>query len=129
MDSGDGKTMALVEDDRLVRESFKDCIESADYLVRDFDSAEEFLASYEKWNADGLILDVRLPKMNGLELHQELVERGSTLPVIYVTAHGDAETCSRAVKQGAAGFLRKPVNRETLLASIHRALQHHIERN
>jgi two-component system, LuxR family, response regulator FixJ len=123
MDAGSRKTIAIVEDDQLVREAFKDCMESADYAVRDFASAEEFLASNFERSADCLILDVRLPDMDGLELQRKLTELGSVLPIVFVTAHGDDETRDRAVRQGAAGFLRKPVNRKNLLESILSALQ------
>ena len=123
MDTGSGRTIAIVDDDRLVREAFKDCMESADYVASDFASAEEFLESNFEWSADCLILDVRLPKMNGLELQTKLAERGSGLPIVFVTAHGDEETRDLAVRQGAAGFLRKPVNREKLLEAIRTALQ------
>jgi len=115
--------IAIVDDDRLVRESFKDCMESADYDARDFASAEEFLASNFVGSAARLILDVRLPDMDGLELQRKLVALGCRLPIVFVTAHGDDAIRDQAVSQGAAGFLKKPVNRDKLLESIHSALQ------
>ncbi len=123
MDAPSRHMIAIVDDDRLVRESFKDCMESADYDARAFSSAEEFLASNFAGSADCLILDVRLPDMNGLELQRKLVALGCRLPIVFVTAHGDDAIRDQAVRQGAAGFLKKPVNREKLLESIHGALQ------
>jgi FixJ family two-component response regulator len=123
MDAPSRHMIAIVDDDRLVRESFKDCMESADYDARDFASAEEFLASNFVGSADCLILDVRLPDMDGLELQRKLVALGCRLPIVFVTAHGDDAIRDQAVSQGAAGFLKKPVNRDKLLESIHSALQ------
>ncbi len=123
MDAPSRHMIAIVDDDRLVRESFKDCLESADYDARDFSSAEEFLASNFVGSADCLILDVRLPDMDGLELQRKLVALGCRLPIVFVTAHGDDAIRDQAVRQGAAGFLKKPVNRDKLLESIHSALQ------
>jgi FixJ family two-component response regulator len=123
MDTRSRITIAIVDDDRLVREAFKDCMESADYVVREFASAEAFLSSDSGRSADCLILDVRLPNMNGLELQRKLTELGGAPPVVFVTAHGEEETREEAVRQGAMGFLKKPVNRKTLLESIRNALQ------
>lgn len=123
MDRRSKRAIAIVDDDRLVREAFKDCMESADYVARDFASAEEFLESGFERSTDCLILDVQLPNMNGLELQMKLVELGSVVPVVFVTAHGDDETRDQAVRQGAAGFLGKPVKREKLLETIRTALQ------
>jgi len=114
--------IAVVDDDDLVREAFKDCLESAGYAVADYRSAEEFLASSSEQEADCLILDVRLPGMNGFELQSKLAGCGSRVPVVFVTAHVTEEAHERAVRQGAAGFLKKPLPRNTLLQSVEAAL-------
>src|SRR5205807_2281564 len=70
-----------------------------------------------------LILDVRLPGMSGIELQRRLRAKNSGIPIIFVTAHGDASTRDRAMEDGAASFLNKPVRRQTLLDAIHAALE------
>jgi FixJ family two-component response regulator len=115
--------ISIVDDDDLVRASFRDCMESAEYVVRDFASAEEFLAAGCEEETDCLILDVRLPGMTGIELQTKLIEADCGFPIVFITAHADNQTRDRAVRKGAAGFLNKPIQRESLLNSIRTALQ------
>ncbi|MGD0867372.1 MAG: response regulator [Rhizomicrobium sp.] len=116
-------TICVIDDDGTVRDSLRELLESADYAVEDYDSAIRFLASDAVSRSRCLIVDVRMPEMDGLALQRELVKRGHRLPVIVVTGHGDVPLAVRAMKAGAADFLEKPFNDETLLASIRMALQ------
>jgi two-component system response regulator FixJ len=116
-------TICVIDDDGTVRDSLRELLESADYAVEDYDSAIRFLASDAVSRSQCLIVDVRMPEMDGLALQRELVKRGHRVPVIVVTGHGDVPLAVRAMKAGAADFLEKPFNDETLLASIRTALQ------
>ncbi len=116
-------TICVVDDDPTVRDSLRELLESADFNVEDYDSALRFLASDAILRCHCLIVDVRMPEMDGLALQRELTKRGHKLPVIVVTGHGDVPLAVRAMKAGAADFLEKPFNDEALLASIRVALQ------
>ena len=112
----------IVDDDESVRRAMKRLISSAGLEARIFVSGRDFLESnYTDQNAC-LIADVKMHGMTGLELQQELISRGSTLPVIFLTAFDAAETRDQAKKAGAAGYFRKPVDDQALLDSIHWAL-------
>ena len=97
-------------------------MESAGYVVSEFGSAEEFLESAGDTESDCLILDMRLPGMDGLELQTRLAGLGRRLPIVFVTAHGSEEMRQQAMRRGASGFLLKPFRREGLLASVRTAL-------
>jgi len=116
------RTIFVVEDDVSVRESLRALLESADLKVIDFASAVEFLNSADERRGSCIIADVRMPGMNGLEMQEELVKRGSKLPVIIITGHGDVAMAVQAMKVGAIDFLEKPFDDETLLDCVHRAL-------
>src|SRR4030095_6913689 len=115
--------ISVIDDDDSVRQSLHRLIRSAGFAVRIFASAEEFLNSDHLRDTHCLILDVRMPAMNGLELQRLLVEAAIEIPVIFITAHGD-ETAARsqALKNGAAGYLLKPFSKEALLNAINAAL-------
>lgn len=115
------RTIFVVEDDASVRESLRALLESANYRSIDFPRAADFLA-FDESRGSCLIADVRMPGMNGLELQEELVRRGSKLPVIIVTGHGDVAMAVRAMKAGAIDFLEKPFDDETMLECVRRAL-------
>ena len=91
-------------------------------MTNTFASAEEFLDSSKRRNTTCLLLDVRLPGMNGIELQRRLLDANSPFPIIFVTAHGDAAIRDLVMKAGAAGFLNKPVRSDTLLKEINAAL-------
>jgi two-component system response regulator FixJ len=110
-----------VDDDAGVRRSLRALLESAGFKVLDFPSAIEFLAG-DQSRGSCLIADIRMPKMNGLDLQEELVRRGSHLPVIIITGHGDVPLAVRAMKAGAIDFIEKPFDDDRLLASIKKAL-------
>jgi FixJ family two-component response regulator len=115
--------ISVVDDDDSVRESLRGLIRSVGFAVKVFASAEEFLNSDHLRNTDCLILDVRMPGMNGLELQRQLTATARKIPVIFITAHGDEEVRSRALNGGAVDYLLKPFSEEALLNAIDAALK------
>jgi FixJ family two-component response regulator len=115
--------LAIVDDDEPLCEALESVMKAAGFSTDTFLSAEEFLESPHGSDARCLILDVRLPGMSGIELQRRLVEAGSHIPVIFMTAHGDASLRDVVMKAGAAGFLNKPVRSDALLKEIHAALE------
>ena len=115
--------ISVVDDDDSVRESIGGLIRSVGFAVKAFASAEEFLTSDRLPDTDCLILDVRMPGMNGLELQRRLAASHMSIPVIFITAHGDEETRVRALNGGAVDYLLKPFREEALLNAINTALK------
>ncbi len=111
----------VVDDDEAFRDSLCWLIESAGYGVESFASAGEFLASCRPGAAVCLVLDIRMPGMSGIELQEELIRRGHTLPVVFVTGHGDVPMAVNAIKKGALDFIEKPFKDRALLALIESA--------
>ncbi len=112
----------IVDDDEALRDSLCWLLESAGLRVETHDSANSFLQSYYPGQSGCLLLDVRMPGMNGLELQEQLESRDVRLPVVIMTGHGDVAMAVRALKAGAMDFIEKPFDDELLLASIQRAL-------
>jgi FixJ family two-component response regulator len=119
----DSPLISIVDDDDSVRESLRALIRSVGFRAELFASAEEFLNWERLRNTDCLILDVRMPGMNGLELQRQLAANHYQIPIVFITAHGDEEGRSRALKDGAVDFLRKPFSEDSLLNAIHTALE------
>lgn len=115
--------IAIVDDDAPLREALSSVMKAAGFLTSTFGSAEEFLDSGNQNDTACLILDVRLPGISGIELQRRLQDAKSQIPVIFVTAHGDASLRDLLLKAGAAGFLNKPVRSDALLKEIHAALE------
>ncbi len=115
-------TVFVVDDDEAVCESLRLLIEGAGFRVETFCSAEEFLEAYEPGVPGCLVVDVRMPGMNGLELSAELTKRRANLSTIVITGHGDVPIAVQAVKTGAINFLEKPFDDEVLLEDIRRAI-------
>ena len=115
--------IGIIDDDALVREGLKDCMESAGYSVETFGSAEEFLASESSGSASCLIVDIQLPGISGLELQGRLFTFKDRVPIVFVTAHGTDTNREQALRNGAAALLSKPVRREELLNVVRRAIQ------
>jgi FixJ family two-component response regulator len=113
----------IVEDDAAVCDSLSLLCETAGLAARCYESPEVFLAS--DWEAmhGCIILDVRLPRMSGLQLHEELRRRGCRLPIVYLTAHGDIPMTVRAMKLGAIDFLTKPVNATAFVERVRAIVQ------
>jgi FixJ family two-component response regulator len=114
--------IAIVDDDGPLREALGSLMKAAGFSPRTFSSAEEFLACDDCDEAACLILDVRLPGMSGIELQKELSKTDNPLPIIFVTAHGDACLRDSLMRAGAAAFLYKPVRSDALLKEIRKAL-------
>jgi len=115
--------ISVVDDDESVRESLQALVRSVGFGVMVFASAEEFLTSGRLADTDCLILDVRMPGMNGLELQRHLAANHFAIPIIFITAHGDEESRKRALANGAADYLFKPFSEEGLLNAINAALK------
>jgi len=113
----------VVDDDAAVRDSIALSLKLAGHKVEEFDSALAFLDRGGAQRTGCLVTDIRMPEMDGLELQEELVRRGSKLAVIVITGHGDVPLAVRAMRSGAVDFLEKPFSREVMLASVSRALQ------
>ncbi len=111
----------VVEDDPPVLRSLSMLLRSHGFSVEPCSSAEAFLARFDPERRACLLLDLRMPGMGGLELHDRLVAEGSRLPVIILTGHGDVPAAVRAMKMGAIDFIEKPAKEQHLLQSIEEA--------
>jgi FixJ family two-component response regulator len=116
------KLIAIIDDDESMQDSLRDLLESAGLVARCFGSAEEFLESDLHTGAACLIVDIRMPKMSGLQLQSKLKEEGCNTPMIFITAHGDARMRIRAMREGAVEFLSKPFDHNLLLKRVRAAL-------
>jgi FixJ family two-component response regulator len=116
-------SIAIIDDDALVRQSVGDCMESAGYAVESFDSAEQFLASDSARDAICLIVDIQLPGITGLELQGRLSGADNRVPIVFVSGHGTQTNRDQAMRQGAAGFLSKPFRRDDLVKLVRAAIQ------
>jgi len=116
------KLISIVDDDQSIREAMESLIRSVGFRTEVFASAEDFLKWKERESTACLILDVRLPGISGLELQRLLTSIRSRIPVIFITAHGDAQTRERAIAAGAVEFLQKPFSEEALLDAVRAAL-------
>nr|WP_271898449.1 response regulator [Phyllobacterium sp. IY22] len=114
--------VSIVDDDQSVRESLPDLLDELGFAVQVFSSGEEFLASSWVDKTKCLILDIAMPGMSGPDLQQILKRRGSNIPVIFVTAHGDDAVRPQMLKLGAVECLFKPFSDTALLSAINAAL-------
>lgn len=122
--SGTSKqTVFVVDDDDAVRDSLAMLLRSVGLPVETFDSGIAFMERFRPDMAGCLVLDIRMPKMSGLEVQQKLHELGAALPVIFITGHGDIPMAVQAIKEGAADFIQKPFRDQDLLDRIHVALE------
>ena len=112
----------VIDDDEAVRDSMGMLLESADLPYRCFASADSFIAEHDGSQRGCLILDIRMPGTTGIELQQKLSQMGSSLPIIFITGHGDVPMAVEAMRRGALDFLRKPVNEVNFLERITYAL-------
>ncbi|CAZ89298.1 MAG: response regulator transcription factor [Thiomonas sp.] len=116
-------TVYVVDDDEAVRDSLQWLLEGNDYRVRCFESAESFLTRFDPREVACLIVDVRMPGMNGLELQDELLHRGCSMPLVFITGHGDVPMAVDTMKKGAIDFIEKPFNEVVLRDLVDRMLQ------
>jgi two-component system response regulator FixJ len=108
----------IVDDDEAVRDSLSALLESKGYEVASFGSAPEFLDTARSLPAGCLVVDIRMPEMDGLELQRQLIERSFGFPLIVITGHGDVPLAVRAMKAGAVDFVEKPFAAESILDSL-----------
>jgi len=112
----------VVDDDEAVRDSLQWLLEGASYRVQSFSSAEAFLAGFDPSAIACLVLDVRMPGMSGLELQDELIQRKVSLPIIFITGHGDVPMAVSTMKKGAVDFIEKPFDQAKLKDLVEKML-------
>lgn len=116
-------TVFVVDDDDAVRSALRLLLKSVGLAAVTYASAQEFLDAYDPTRPGCVILDVRMPGMSGLELQEQLNLRGATIPVIFITGHGDIPMAVEAMQHGAFDFLQKPFRDQELLDRVQRALE------
>lgn len=117
-------TVYIIDDDDGVRESLAVLLQLQGFATRAFASGEEFLAACASVWAGCVLLDLRMPGMSGLAVQASMADRGITLPLVVITAHGDVAAARAMLKAGALDFLEKPLDKNQLLSAIRAALQH-----
>jgi len=115
-------TVYVVDDDVSVRRGLERLLRAAGYRVATFSSAREFLDRPQTARPGCLILDIRMPGQNGLDLHEALATSGRDMPVIFITGNGDIPMAVRAMKAGAVDFLAKPFDDRELLDAVSSAI-------
>src|SRR5258708_6167573 len=116
------KLIAIIDDDESICGSLRDLFESAGLVARCFGSAEDLLESGLHRRAACLITDILMPKMSGLQLQAKLKEEECNIPIIFITAYGDASMRIQAMREGAVEFLAKPFNHQLMLKTVRAAL-------
>jgi FixJ family two-component response regulator len=119
------RLIAIVDDDQSVQCALQDLIESEGLSTLCFGSAEQFLDSGAQHTAGCLIADIRMPGMSGIELQAKLKADRCRIPVIFITAHGDAKMRIQAMRDGAVEFLTKPFDNAVLLETVHAAVENY----
>lgn len=120
--SGNSAVVHVVDDDGSFRTAISRLLRAAGYEVRAYQSAGDFLLREQDDLRGCLLLDLRMPGPNGLDLQTALAKRGNQLPIVFLTGHGDVSSSVRAMKAGASDFLEKPVKRDALLGAVRAAL-------
>jgi two-component system response regulator FixJ len=116
-------TVYIVDDEEPVRDSIAMLLRTVGLATRLYGDPREFLAEYRPEATGCLLLDVRMPQMGGLEVQRELAARNVTLPVIFITGHGDVPMAVEAMRAGALDFIQKPFNDEELIRRVQKALE------
>jgi FixJ family two-component response regulator len=116
-----------IDDDASVRKSLARLLRSAGYISEIFESASDFLAREPHTGPACVIVDVQMPRLNGIEFQEELIQRRREEQLVFITGHGDIPMCAQAMKTGAVDFLRKPFKPGELLRCVERALARSIE--
>jgi RNA polymerase sigma factor (sigma-70 family) len=130
-------TVFIVDDDAAIRFAMQALMDSVNLEHEIFESGDAFLEKVTDERPGCLVLDIRMPGLGGLELQEELIKRGNTLPIIFITGHGDVPMAVEAMQKGAVDFIQKPFRDQELLDRIREALatdeerreekQHHAE--
>lgn len=113
----------VVDDDQSLCQSLEYLLESVKINSKTFFSPKAFLEEYDRTSPSCLLLDIRMPNLSGLQLQDILNSRKASLPIIFITGHGDVSSAVRAMKKGAFDFFTKPFNHHLLLESIQKAIQ------
>src|SRR6266404_223448 len=116
-------TVFVIDDDDLVRASIQGLLKSVGLRSESFGTTQEFLLSKRTDGPSCLVLDVRLPGINGLDFQRDLADKGLRIPIIFITGHGDIPMTVKAMKSGAVEFLTKPFRDQDLLDAINQALE------
>jgi FixJ family two-component response regulator len=116
------KLVAVIDDDESMQDSLCDLIESTGLVARCFGSAQEFLEYDLHCEVGCLITDILMPKMSGLQLQARLKEEGCDIPIIFMTAYGDARMRIQAMREGAVEFFAKPFDHQLMLKTVRAAL-------
>jgi FixJ family two-component response regulator len=122
MTSAEDSTVFVIDDDAAVRAAIQGLLKSVGLHSDSFGTAQEFLASERSDGPSCLVLDIRLPGINGLDFQRQLADAGVHIPIIFITGHGDIPMTVRAMKSGAVEFLTKPFRDQDLLDAIYQAL-------
>ncbi len=120
-------TVFIIDDDPSVRKGLTRIVKAAGINTESFESAGDFLSSHNCKEYGCIILDVHMPEMTGPELQEKLIEAGCSMPIIFLSAHGDVPTTARTMKKGAVDFLEKPVDQEDLMAALQVSLARDLE--
>ncbi|WP_159877019.1 response regulator transcription factor [Aquitalea denitrificans] len=120
-------TVFIVDDDPAVRDSLALLIMAQGMRTVTFANAMEFLEGYTEGEVGCLVLDIRMPQITGLALQEKLVERGLSIPIVFITGHGDIEQCRRAFQSGAIDFLTKPIDQNRLIDSLRKGIRMSID--
>lgn len=118
----DDQTVFVVDDDEGVRDGLSLLLHTVGQSCELYESGQEFLDAYDVEKRGCLVLDIRMPRMTGLDLQKKLLEMGSRLPIIFITGHGDIPMAVEAMRRGALDFIRKPFREHDLLERINEAL-------
>ena len=121
-------TVFIVDDDPPVREAIGMLVQSVGIRSEEYSSAVDFLEAFDGDRRGCLVLDVRMPGMSGIELQKQLISRESTLPIIFITGHGDVPLAVQAIRAGALDFIEKPFRDQDLLDRIQQALDQEADR-
>ncbi|HEX9181397.1 MAG TPA: response regulator [Burkholderiales bacterium] len=124
MERPDAAKVFIVDDDEAIRDSLAWLLRTRGLTAQAYGSAEEFLDACNRDARGCLVLDMRMPGMSGLELHEKLQQRGCTLPVIFLTGHADVPMAVAAIKRGAFDFVEKPFNDNALVDLIIKGIEH-----
>jgi two-component system response regulator FixJ len=119
----DKRLVHIIDDEDSVRRSAGFMLKTSGYAVRSWESGVAFLKEVRHAETGCILLDIRMPEMDGLEVQQALNERGVTMPVIVLTGHGDVSIAVKAMKAGAVDFIEKPFDTDVLLDAIGRAFE------
>ncbi len=122
MTAADAPTVFVIDDDELVRAAIQGMLKSVGLRSQTFATPQEFLCSKRADGPSCLVLDVRLPGVNGLDFQRDLADAGIRIPIIFITGYGDIPMTVKAMKFGAVEFLTKPFRDQDLLDAIHQAL-------